>query len=145
MYRKVLLAYDGSVEGRVALREGALLAKRFGAEVVLLAIIHSVHDATGASYVNTEVAQATFNEGIEKAKEFGLAVSGEIVSGDPISQISDFAKNIAADLVVVGHRKQSSFERWWSGPSQAILSDKLDCSLLIARNQVEAQLNHQSG
>jgi hypothetical protein len=38
--------------------------------------------------VNTEVAQATtFNEGIAKAMEFGLAVTGEIVSGDPISQI----------------------------------------------------------
>jgi nucleotide-binding universal stress UspA family protein len=28
MYRRILLAYDGSIEGRVALREGALLAKR---------------------------------------------------------------------------------------------------------------------
>jgi hypothetical protein len=34
-----LLAYDGSVEGRTALREGALLAKQLGAEVFLLSVL----------------------------------------------------------------------------------------------------------
>ena len=35
MYKRILLAYDGSVEGRTALREGALLARQCGAEVFL--------------------------------------------------------------------------------------------------------------
>ena len=33
MYRKILLAYDGTLEGAIALREGAILAKQCGAEV----------------------------------------------------------------------------------------------------------------
>jgi hypothetical protein len=36
MYKKVLLAYDRSIEGRRALREGAKLAQFGGAEVFLL-------------------------------------------------------------------------------------------------------------
>src|SRR5882724_7791095 len=36
LYKKVLLAYDGSIEGRRALREGAKLAQFCGAEVFLL-------------------------------------------------------------------------------------------------------------
>ncbi len=39
MYKKVLLAYDGSVEGRRALREGAKLAQLCRAEVFLLAVV----------------------------------------------------------------------------------------------------------
>ena len=39
MYKKVLLAYDGSVEGRRALREGAKLAQLCQAEVFLLAVV----------------------------------------------------------------------------------------------------------
>jgi nucleotide-binding universal stress UspA family protein len=39
MYKRILLAYDGSVEGRTALREGALLARQCGAEVFLLAVL----------------------------------------------------------------------------------------------------------
>ena len=39
MYKRILLAYDGSVEGRTALREGALLARQCGAKVFLLAVL----------------------------------------------------------------------------------------------------------
>ena len=41
MYKKVLLAYDGSIEGRRALREGAKLAQLCGAEVFLLAVVET--------------------------------------------------------------------------------------------------------
>ena len=39
MYQRILLAYDGSIEGRTALREGALLARRFNAQVFVLSVI----------------------------------------------------------------------------------------------------------
>src|SRR6267143_6618145 len=39
LHKKVLLAYDGSIEGRRALREGAKLAQFCGAEVFLLAVV----------------------------------------------------------------------------------------------------------
>ena len=42
MYDKILLCYDGSREGRLALREGAWLAKITGAGVVLLAVVETV-------------------------------------------------------------------------------------------------------
>ena len=39
MYNKILLAYDGSIEGRRALREGARIAQLCRAEVFLLAVV----------------------------------------------------------------------------------------------------------
>ena len=39
VYQRILLAYDGSIEGRTALREGALLARRYGAQVFVLSVI----------------------------------------------------------------------------------------------------------
>ena len=38
VYKRILLAYDGTREGLVALREGALLAKRCEAQVFLLSV-----------------------------------------------------------------------------------------------------------
>ena len=38
MYQRIILAYDGSREGRMALREGAVLAQRCRSRVFLLAI-----------------------------------------------------------------------------------------------------------
>ena len=39
MYERIVLAYDGTKEGLIALREGALLAKRFQAEVFILSVV----------------------------------------------------------------------------------------------------------
>ena len=39
MYRRILLAYDGTAEGALALREGALLARQCCSQIVLLAVV----------------------------------------------------------------------------------------------------------
>ena len=138
MYRRILLAYDGSLEGRVALREGALLAKRCGAEVFLLAVtpLITTPDALGAVSIEPEVYNAVLRDGLAKAREIGLTVTAEMVHGDPVDEISAYVKKISADLVVVSHRRKSFLERWWSGPSQSYLTDKVACSVLVARNLV---------
>ncbi|HEX3919945.1 MAG TPA: universal stress protein, partial [Caulobacteraceae bacterium] len=39
MYKKVLLAYDGSLEGAIALREGAIIARQSNSKVFLLSVV----------------------------------------------------------------------------------------------------------
>jgi nucleotide-binding universal stress UspA family protein len=34
------------------------------------------------------------------------------VRGQPAEEIGNFAQEIEADLIVVGHRRQSAFDRW---------------------------------
>lgn len=140
-YKRILLAYDGSKEGRVALREGASLAKKCGAQVFLLSVVPNlfVSDGSVATSVQPEDHEAIFREGLAKAAEIGLTVNGEMVTGDPAEEIPAYAARINADLVVVGHRRRSIFERWWSGPRQSWLSDKLPCSLLVAKNEVSKE------
>jgi hypothetical protein len=60
----------------------------------------------------------------------------KLVIGEPVREIGAFAREVAADLVVVGHRHQSIFSRWWSGETRAYLSDHINCSLLIGRNVI---------
>jgi nucleotide-binding universal stress UspA family protein len=76
------------------------------------------------------------NEGLERARQAGLHVSGQVVQGEPVEAIKTWATRSGADLVVVGHRKRSLLERWWSGPAHTILSDHLNCSLLISLNEI---------
>jgi nucleotide-binding universal stress UspA family protein len=142
VYRKIVLAYDGSLEGRVALREGALLAKRLEAQVFLLAVTPfvAVIDAMGGAIQSDPSARAIFDEGLAKARELGLDVVGELAQGDATEVISSFAKRVGADLVVVGHRRKSLVERWWAGSGDSLLMDKLECSLLIGRNNISNEL-----
>jgi nucleotide-binding universal stress UspA family protein len=143
MYRRIVLAYDSTEAGRAALREGALLAKRFGAEVFLLSVLADSSGLTlaegahvGAAQGHLEAYSAVLAEGLRKLELLGLAPTGRLVRGEPAQQIGNYAREVGADLVVVGHRKRSLLERWWSGSNGAYIVDNLDCSLLVARSDI---------
>jgi nucleotide-binding universal stress UspA family protein len=141
MYSCILLAYDGSLEGRAALREGALMALGCDARVFLLSVVApsaGVEVAESASPGpvgrREDYYRSVLEEGASRLEGLGLSAASELVSGDPAKEIAAYARRIRADLVVVGYRRKNLLVRWWSGPSGAYLSDQLDCSLLISRN-----------
>ena len=139
MYRRILLASDYSTEGLMALREGALMAQTLGAEVRLLI----VEPAPMSSWSGEEVRRvdpdqtgALLERGLTRLRALGVKASGQIVVGEPAALIGAEARAFEPDLVVVGHRRKSVLERWWSGSSGAYLADHIACSVLIARNDV---------
>ena len=141
MYKTVLLCYDGSAEGRKALREGAALARLMGSETYLLAICRNLVAATppegmGSALVESEesVARAILSEGVCKLVEFGVKAQGALLIGDPLVHIPSFARKIGADLIVIGHRPQGRLARWWSESPQPLLLDRASCSILVAMN-----------
>ena len=127
MYKHILLAYDGSVEGRTALREGALLARQSGAEVFLLAVLVDTGTLllpevalAGASAKMEDDFTEIFNEGVARLRKLGFDPTAKLMKGQPAEEVGNFARQIEADLIVVGHRRQSAFDRWWSGPKGPI-------------------------
>ena len=142
MYKRVLLAYDGSLEGAVALREGALLAKRCGARVFILSVVpetasvRTVEGIHGGVIAHQTSSYEALLRAVSRLKELGFEPLGKLVTGDPAKQIGKFAKEVGADLVVVGHRQRKMLERWWSGAGGSYISDYLGCSLLIARSAI---------
>lgn len=146
MYKRIVLAYDGTREGRNALREGALLALRVGAEIHLLAVVVETPGMRmaegaqpGAIAYQQESYRAVLDEAVEGLHRMGVQLEAKLVCGEPAQEIAGYARRVAADLVVVGHRRQSLLQRWWSGPSGAYLSDYLSCSLLIARSVISQE------
>ena len=151
MYRRIVLAYDGSREGRSALREGALLARKLGAQVFLLSVVAEnagmrIGDAAYPDGVgqSRQTYKDLFDEGIGWLRDKGMNPEGRIVEGEPAPTIAAYAKEVGADLVVVGHRRQSLLQRWWSGGAGAYLVDHLGCSLLIGRQQVSDEDFHEA-
>jgi nucleotide-binding universal stress UspA family protein len=139
MYRRILLCYDGTAEGRNALRDGANVAICMNTETHLLAIIRSTVGTTipeGMSEAtvtreNDEAVQI-LNEGVAWLKERGLDAHGYIAFGDPIEQIDATARSLGVDLIVLGHRKRSRLARWWSDSEDATLLERAPCSILVA-------------
>jgi nucleotide-binding universal stress UspA family protein len=141
VYKCILLAYDGSREGALALREGALLARACGAKVVLLSVIPNTTGGVemaagvgGALADQIDGYKDLLNQAVAWLKQRGFEPVSKLVIGDPARIIGEVAKAVAADLVVVGHQRQNFLSRWWSGSTQSYLSDHVNCSILIACN-----------
>ena len=144
MYKHILLAYDGSREGRLALREGAKLAQVCKAEVTLLAVV-DLSSAIGlapdpaALYFppdETETYQKILDEGVERLKRMGMTPNARLERGQPADRITAVSVEIGADLVVVGHQRQGAVARWLLGSVTSDLSDILGCSLLVAKMEL---------
>jgi nucleotide-binding universal stress UspA family protein len=140
-YRKILLAYNGSAEGKRALLECAELANFLHAETHLLAVASmppSLFLTEG--FVPEELleeekkrTQQVLDEGIASLKERGFKAAGHLAVGEPVEEICRLAKEQSVDLVVVGHNQNTSFAaRWWKGSVGASLLDYSPCSILVA-------------
>lgn len=143
MYKRILLAYDGTLPGRTALREGALLAKQCRAQVFLLSVVAQspgtrVAEGVGGGGVShlDRSYRDILDDGIARLLHLGFEPQAHLAVGEPAREIGAYAAKIAADLVVVGHARQSALVRWWSGPSGAHLVDFINCTLLISRNEI---------
>jgi nucleotide-binding universal stress UspA family protein len=142
MYTRIVLAYDGTREGIIALREGALLAKKFGAQVFLLSVLPEgqglVIDAPYGDVVRQQMAsyKALLARGHDALERLGLNPTAKLVVGEPAVQIGAYAAEVKADLVVLGHRRQNLLQRWWSGSTGSYVSDHVTCSVLVGRNVI---------
>ena len=141
MYQRIVLAYDGTREGRAALREGSLLAKTCGAEVFLLSVLAQSAGAQigesalpSGSQAGHAAYEAILEEGVERLRTLGFTPQALLVQGEPARVIAAFARDVGADLVVVGHKHKGAVARWWSGSTGAYLLDHLGCSLLVGRD-----------
>jgi nucleotide-binding universal stress UspA family protein len=139
MYQKILLCYDGSAEGRRALKQGADVVMATKARAHLLAIcpnmlVNAVPEAITPQLFSAEqnTAKALLNEGVKWLRDHGVETQGSLVYGDPLVYIPKAALEIGADLVVVGYRPRSRLARWWSENEEVTLLHKLHCSILVA-------------
>ncbi len=143
MYKKVLLAYDGSIEGRRALREGARIAQLCSAQVFLLAVVE-VSAGTGtleggfaiSITEQVEIYNNILAEGVERLKAMGFSPTARLGMGEAGREIAAVAQEIGANLVVVGHRPDGPLARWWFGSVGTYLVKNLRCSVLVAQTEI---------
>lgn len=146
MYRTIVLAYDGSRDGQKALYEGTEIARSCKAETHLLAVmslplgvsVGEGFDAEGMMEEEQRHYRQVLDAGTERMRRHGIAVTGHVRQGQPITEITRLAQEVSADLIVVGHRNRSTFARWWHNAVGASLVDQAPCSILVAINEPPA-------
>jgi nucleotide-binding universal stress UspA family protein len=142
MFKRIMLCYDGTREGRNALRLGAAFAASQHVETHVLVV--STVAATAASFgAMTEASvdadriacQAVLDESLAWLRARGVEAHPHIAAGKPIDAIPRMASALHIDLVIVGHTARTPWGRWWAGAENTALCDRLPCSVLIAMNE----------
>ena len=145
MYKRILLAYDGSAPGQQALLDCHDIAQWSQAELTLIAVMplplttigpeggvydETLHDSEKNRY------QTILDTGVRKLADAGLSARGEVVTGDAVSEIARCASRIKADLIVVGHKHLDGWAaRWWRGSISKALIEHAPCSVLVVITQ----------
>ncbi len=141
MYKRILLAYDGSEAGQKALTECRELAQWSQCEIELIAVMPSMMAFVGLEGgvydVELEAREkakfdAVLADGLRRLQAAGFgSARGEVVTGEPIEEITRHARTINADLIVVGHKHVGSLAaRWWRGSVSKSLIEHAPCSVL---------------
>jgi len=80
-----------------------------------------------------QLVQNTVDNGVALLREGGHSAYGHLAYGEPVEEICHLAAELKVDLIVLGHRKQTSFaSRWWKGSVGISLLERAPCSILVA-------------
>ena len=141
MYKRILLAYDGSTSGQKALLDCREIAQWSQASLTLIAVMplqRQVVAAEGVIYEQSVVEedrqryQGILNDGLRRLIETGHEAKGEVLYGETVDEIARYAKQVDADLIVVGHKHLEGWAaRWWRGSVSKSLIAQAPCSVLV--------------
>ena len=141
MYKRILLAYDGSGPGQQALLDARDMSHWGSPELHLVAVMPppaAFIGGEGGIYdperekEEEQRYKAILEDGLRRLSESGSAVRGQVLVGDAVDEIARHAKQIGADLIVVGHKHLDSWAaRWWRGSLSKSLIENSPCSVLV--------------
>jgi nucleotide-binding universal stress UspA family protein len=123
-YGRILIASDGSATADRAARKGLELAQEIDAPVTLVFV---GHPATGKLVMEDTVAM--YGEGVD--------VEIRLQQGNPAELILQTAKEVAADVIVVGNRGLQGAKGFLLGSVPETVLDGADVDVLLCRTVVQ--------
>jgi len=145
MYKKLLVACDGSEGSQIAVLHASILAKKLGAGLSAIWVRSSLpHYPETIDEIDVEEESAhEFFENIKTQLQSvgagqGVTIQPEMRSGHPAQQILEFARAHETDLIVLGSRGHSRLWGELIGHTADRVSEHAPCSVLIVRSAQEA-------
>ena len=141
MYQRILVAFDGSPESRLAVDECSHLTLVSGREIHLVCVLHDPSPYLLAGEFVPEPAlavdrtrmDADLKDAAASLTERGFSVTTHLEDGEPVDVIARMVESLKIDLLILGHRRTKKFAlRWWRGSVDSLLIERVRCSIMIA-------------
>ncbi len=153
MYKKILVAFDGSEASKHALDHAVNIAEPYGAEIVVLSVVPRVmmpvfpDEGFGAAPITAaqdmseyqSKMKGIYNLSLEDAKKDinehfpDLKVTTKLLEGRPSSTIVSEADVENADLIVIGSRGIGGITGWILGSTSRNVVESCTKPILVVK------------
>jgi len=144
LYKKVMVATDGSEQNKKAISYGIEFAKLSGAK---LYVVYVVDTAAFASIpmdagwemmyelLETEGKDAS-DQVVELGEAQGLEIESAVLEGHPSNEIIEFAEGNDIDMIVIGTLGKSGLDRFLLGSVAEKVTRNSKVPVLVVRGEV---------
>ena len=140
MFKKILIANDGSTGAKLALKVAIDLAKKYNAELHSISVEEGVpHYAATIGEVDEFKKEANGyfrkvnEEAISLARKEGVELKSKVLPGHEVEAIVNYARDGEFDLLVIGFMGHSKiFGRVWGSTSQNI-TKLAPCTVVVVK------------
>jgi nucleotide-binding universal stress UspA family protein len=137
-FKKILIGYDGSGQADKATESALALAQSLDAKVLLFAVARPPEPATMVEVdAMLDDAREHFEEQFKKitqrAKDLEVEFETAIAVGHPVEQIVHRAETDHVDLIVLGRRGKSRWEKMLVGSTAEKVLRYAHCPVMVVR------------
>jgi nucleotide-binding universal stress UspA family protein len=137
-FKNILIGFDGSSQAEKATEIGLALARSLDSRVLLFAVARPPEPATMVE-LNAMLDDARehfeekFNKIVQRAKDLEVALETDIAVGHPVEQIVHRAETDHVDLIILGRRGMSRFEKMIVGSTSEKVLRYAHCPVMVVR------------
>ena len=139
MYKKILLASDGSENAGRAAKEAAKLAKKLSSQIILTYITGTppqsklVKANFDVHSILIEDAEEKIKDTISTLKEDNIPYTLKVAIGDPADEIIRTASKEEAELIILGSRGLGTIKGVVLGSVSQKVTHNAECPVMIVR------------
>jgi nucleotide-binding universal stress UspA family protein len=138
MINKILVAYDGSSQSAKAFDFALEMAGKYDASITVLSIARPPEPPVAVELQSVlENATEYFETHFAKLKTQAAAAGREaefvVRVGHPAEQIVHMAEELGMDVIVMGHRGESLFQKWLLGSVAKRVLSYAQCTVIVVR------------
>lgn len=140
MYKKILLATDGSENAGRAAKEAASLAEELSSHVFLVYIISNPPSQSRMAKANFDVhsilledAKSAIKDTIENLENNNIPYTLRVAIGEPSSEIIEISEKEKVDLIVIGSRGLGTIKGVFLGSVSQKVAHQAKCPVMIVK------------
>jgi nucleotide-binding universal stress UspA family protein len=139
VYKKLLIAHDGSDGARKALATAIYLAKRFRAQLHMLSVEEVPRFPTTMDEIVEEQQEAgrffdkLIAQAVAQAKKDGVRLQAHVAAGHAVPTIVEFIERGGFDLLVIGYMGHSAIYNRLIGATTDRLVELAPCQVLVVK------------